>query len=98
MTRYALAALLTIVAAPGCQQKAKGPSVDPAPFRAALEAHMTRQKWDVKVDSFESLEVQDTRATAVVRVAHAESTGLKPEWKVSFLKKDGNWIVDTVER
>lgn len=89
-------ALLLALLGTGCS--GEDPNVDPAPFQRAFEAHLEENRMGVTFSGFEELTVEGDRAHAEVRVAHEQSTGLAPRWKVTFERDGQSWRVSKVDR
>ncbi|MBI4614337.1 MAG: hypothetical protein HY720_12060 [Planctomycetes bacterium] len=90
-----LLAVTILVLLPACGDDA---GESEAPFRQAMANYIEEQKMGVTVHSFEDLAVDGDRASAVVRVEQKGGPGLKPKWKVEFVRRNGEWAVDRVER
>lgn len=91
---FFVTALLPVVV-PACGDD---PGESEAPYRQAMANYIEEQKMGVSVHSFEELKVEGDKASAVVRVEQKGGPGVKPRWKVEFVRRDGEWIVDRVER
>ncbi|MFW6163915.1 MAG: hypothetical protein ACODAJ_14190 [Planctomycetota bacterium] len=82
----------------GCGGQKK-PQVDTQPFADAIVEYCRVNSMGMKPDSFESVEVEDGKAVAEVRMAVADdSYGLKPLWTITFRKEGDAWAVTSVER
>ncbi len=92
-----VAALIALVVFAACGGNEAAP-VDPAPFKAAMEAEIAKKKYGVSVDAIEDLVVSGDTAVAGVRVSHKESTGMRPRWGVSFTRVGGTWQVERVDK
>jgi hypothetical protein len=71
-----------------------------APFQKAVEEYLSAKSMGMKVEGFESLDVEDDAASADVRMALKDDvySGLKPVWRITFKKRDGAWQVTAVKR
>ncbi len=72
--------------------------VDPAPFKAAMQADFDRRKYGVSIGEISEIQIKGNSATLKVRVTHKESTGMKPQWTVSLKKSGDGWTVVTIKR
>jgi len=72
--------------------------VDPAPFKAAMQADFDKRKYGVSIGEISEIQIKGNSATLKVRVTHKESTGMKPQWTVSLKKSGDGWTVVTIKR
>lgn len=92
----ALVAMILLSAGCGGEQK---PAVDTQPFADAIVEYCRVNSMGMKPDSFETIELEDGKAVAEVRMAVADdSYGLKPLWTITFRRKGDAWAVTSVER
>ena len=75
------------------------PSHDPAPFRKAIARYLDEHGMGMRVAEIKQLTVQDSTATAVVSMEHAEGiVGVKVRWTFSFEKRNGQWTAVRYEK
>lgn len=94
--RLAMATTLVLLLA--CGGEGSSEPIDPAPFKAALEAEFNRRKYGVSIGEISEIRITGDTATLKVRVIHEESTGMKPQWTVSFNRSGDAWTVNTIKR
>ena len=82
----------------GCGGK-ETTTVDPAPFKAALDAHCAANHMDMMVAEFKELEVEGDTATGKAAMRDkSELYGLTIVWDVKFEREGERWKVKQVVR
>ncbi|HCE46637.1 MAG TPA: hypothetical protein DET40_24075 [Lentisphaeria bacterium] len=80
--------LATLISACGSKEE---PAVNSAPYEAAIKEYCKNRSMDMKVASFEKIDVKDNDATAVCKMESAEVPGPKVTWQFTFKKENDKW-------
>lgn len=77
----------------GCGEK--GPSVDTAPFQAAITEYLGNKNMEMKVSSFKDIKVNANQATATCSLKHKSLPGPAVQWDFTFTKSGDTWTVNS---
>ncbi|MFZ2657348.1 MAG: hypothetical protein WAX69_20600 [Victivallales bacterium] len=80
--------LVTLISACGSKEET---AVNPAPFEAAIKDYCKSRNMEMKVASFEKIDVKDNDATSICRMESAEVPGPKVAWQFTFKKENDRW-------
>lgn len=84
-----ISVLVSLISACGSKDE---PTVNPAPFEAAIREYCKNKNMGMKVASFEKLNAKDNDATAICKMEVADgSYGVKVTWQFTFKKENDKW-------
>ena len=87
--------LVSLISACGSKEE---PTVNPAPFEAAIKDYCKSKNMEMKVSSFEKIAVKDNDASAICKMEIADgSYGVKVTWQFTFKKENDKWIAVSQE-
>jgi nitrous oxide reductase accessory protein NosL len=81
--------LVSLISACGSKEE---PTVNSAPFEAAIKEYCKNKSMDMKVSSFENITEKDNDATAICKMEAAEMPGPKVTWQFTFKKEKDKWM------